>query len=246
MRRSVQFPILALLLAVFAPSASAAPILRLEQGPHVVTIGDIDSDGVVAFAGTVGTYQVNLTFGASGTASFGTSESALLDLISGNATGTGGTLKVTLADTGYTLPSAPIVASATVTGALVAPFGGSLTFQSWINLDDLSPLTGLQTSTPGDSVVLYTPTASVTYGVWDCLVCAFSHSDTTLLAYEGGDFSLFSQAIITLNGAGAVVFNQGVEASSSNVPEPVSVALMGTAVVSAVAAARRRRSRRSR
>jgi hypothetical protein len=230
-------------LAAASPSG-AAPILRLEQGSNVVTVTDTDGDGIVAFFGSVGTYKLNLTFGSDGTISGGSSDYALLDLISGDATATGGTLTITLADTDYALPvssGSAIVADVDVKGTLVAPSGGSVSFQSWINQENLSPLPSSPTTIPLYSDPLYTPIASVTKAAWECYTCNFSANDSTALTYTGGPFALFSQAIISLNGAGGVVFNQGIEVHATSVPEPASALLFGTGLLAAFGVLRRRR-----
>jgi hypothetical protein len=245
MRKVIDLISACLLFLVAASPVSASPILRLEQGSNVITVTDNDNDGVVGFIGTIGTYQLNLTFGTSGSTSDLSSEYALLDLISGNATGTGGTLKITLADTGYTLPAASgnVVAESDVAGTLVAPFGGALTFQSWINFANASPLPSSPTVVPVGSLALYTPVASFTEGPFECFACAFASSDTTSFSYAGGPFALFSRAIISLDGTGGVIFDQGVQVSSrgiASVPEPAAIALFGTGLLVAVGAVRRR------
>ncbi len=104
--------VIALVVLVAAPSADAASI-RLQSGASVVTINDAGGNdlsgdpGVVAFVGSVGAFQFNITFGVT-KPTLGTSgDPEMAMYISANsfiASATPATLNVWFSETGFSTP----------------------------------------------------------------------------------------------------------------------------------------------
>lgn len=217
-------------------NAYAAPILQLRQGGQTVTIqdgssGDLNStEGVITYMGSVGTYSFNITTGVSTQSPEG--NASYLGLSSFDvSTSTGGALIITFADTGYSLPvpsGTKVVAEAAVSGALLGSSDSGVSFQSYVNPGNLSPLPS--NTIPTGNLALYTPTATY-YGTG-----TFAATDAADFIYDGA-FSLYTIASIKLSGPGSVFFKQGVLVA---VPEPASIALFGTGLLGLAAVARRR------
>ena len=163
--------------------AQAALILKLDAGNgNTVTItdggvGDLDSSsGSVAWMGSLGSWIFNFTAGISNSPAL--TGPAILNLVSFNATSRrGGTLTISLIETGLTQPSGPnMVATTSVTGST----SGTAQFSSLFNNNptgSFGPFTGAFNGTTNTTV------------------------DTT------GGFSLTQVATITHTGAGATGFS---------------------------------------
>jgi len=227
-------------LLIFGSFAQADPVFRvriedLSTGQGVVItdngVGDGagGTNGVIAFAGTVGTFTINFTTGLSKPVIGGSNNYAELDLGSMNVRGTGsGSLRITIEDGGYTLgPDGPLSVVSLVGGTLTAPTGSNVTFQSWANGDNLVPDLGadqpisggvapIGSLPPAGSVAVFSP--ATTFGPG-----AFSASGSAEFD-KSGAYSLFSQATIVFTGPGMVSFDQ----NTNVVPEPTSLLLLGS------------------
>jgi hypothetical protein len=237
--------VITLLLTFCATDAQAATLrLRIESvdtGQGVVITdegaGDpfIGVDGLVNFTGSLGSFSINVTTGASQPLLGGDE----LDLNSINLTLTGaGTLRISLEDSGFTFggPSAAVAVS--VGGTLTAPAGSSVTFNAWANPADLVPAYGPDTAgTVALSALGAIPAGSVLGGSFVFGLGAFAGQSSAHFM-NSGPFSMFSQADIVFTGAGTVSFDLNVQQA---VPEPATVLLLGAGL--AAIAWRRRRAR---
>jgi hypothetical protein len=205
-------------IALVAASATATPVLTLTQGATTIKVQDLNNDGVVTYAGSVGDYLLDLSIGVSNSGDSLSTGDALLDLFSFNVKAgfASAPLTITLEDSGYVLPYAngtPLTAVGSLTGSVAALGNSSVTFQSSVNGQNIySPA---QTFTNGD----------------------FNTSSLLAVPYSS-PFTLFSQAIINFTAPGAVVFNEKTVVSGpapTNMPEPSSWALLLTGLFAFVA-----------
>jgi len=205
-------------LGLIGASANATPVLTLTQGATTIHVSDLNNDGVVTYAGSVGDYLLDLSIGVSNSGASMTTGDALLDLFSFNVKAgfASAPLVITLEDSGYSLPyttGTPLTAVGSIAGSVAALGNSSVTFQSSVNGQNIySPA---QTFTNGD----------------------FSTSSLLAVPYSS-PFTLFSQAIINFTAPGAVVFNEKTMVSGPspmNMPEPSSWMLLMTGVIAFVA-----------
>src|SRR5262249_32392793 len=125
--------------------------LRFEQtGFPALTVVDGDPNdsnpavNAVNFVGSYGTFFLNITAAVSKSAADTSQNIGHIDLSDSNfASTSGGTLLLTVADTDFTIPpvgSHPLTLTNQLGGTLSG--SGSITYQSWANANNLSPLPG--------------------------------------------------------------------------------------------------------
>lgn len=140
--------VLAVGTLTFGASANATLILTLDAGGgNKVSItdggvGDLDSTvGAISWFGSLGTWVFNFTAGLSNSPAV--DQPATLDLSSLNATSrVGGTLTITLTETGLIFPNSPNVTATTSVGGVTS---GLVSFTSLFNgspLGAFGPYTG--------------------------------------------------------------------------------------------------------
>ena len=239
MRGMRRFLFAVLTLCVLGTSGAYADgfRLRLEDfgtGNGVVITdngaGDINPlAGAVTYLGSLNGFTINVTTGLSKPIIGGVNNYAELDLNSVNVRFTGaGKLRITLEDTGYTSgPDGATTAVGLVGGTMTAPTGSTVTFQSWVNPDDLVPDLGADASSPGALTPIGTiPAGSV--ALWSGNGMTFgpgAFSDTASQGFtHSGAYSLFTQATLDFTGAGMVSFDSNL----STVPEPASLLLLSS------------------
>ena len=155
----------AMVLALASPALAGPITLRLESGGSSVTVadngvGDLNSVvGAVTFAGSLGDFFLNVTTGVSSPV-IGDPFTAMLDLNSIDVSmSAGGSLKVTLQNDDFAFPFvAPGGygrATAEVGGVLSGLSGSSVSFQSWVNTGNLTPLPGSPTVIPAGSTPVF-------------------------------------------------------------------------------------------
>jgi hypothetical protein len=189
--------------------------MTLTQGGTVVSVqdqgaGDTNPEaGVITFVGAVGVFTTNVTTGISKPL-IGDTDSAIMDLNSVNVTtaGTGGTLTISLSDTGFTInPSSGYLFSTAIGGTTQGTLDYSATY----------------TPTAGSPVTLnlgpFVDPAPGMPGV------PFAQSASMPLSSITNPFSLSQTAIIT-HGSGTVLTSFDAETAMST-PEPTTIILLG-------------------
>lgn len=195
--KGVLTAVIAAVTVLFATAQKAKAVFEMQltdgTAANTVTLVDTNGTGVLSYDGKIGNFSINVTTGLSKPAL--PAQPPQLDLNSVDVTSSlgGGTLYITLEDTGFTttLPS-PFLQSS-IGGTLGN--GTSLTFQSWVNNSakpDLSnPYTG---SAPAGSTG--TPLLSFGPGGLGFSGTADSGTLTTL----SSPFNMFATAVLTASG----------------------------------------------
>src|SRR6185312_174440 len=187
---------LAMAAFTFAPQASATAELKISDGTNTVDILDGAAPGVcvgavtgcsdangsanqVTFVGTIGTWTLNVSTGASHGAAAGTD----LDLNSTNSTNAASTLTISFSDDGFTTPAAHTF---TVGGTIQGP--GTLTFTEY------AAATKFGTTNPIGSPLVFssTPFAGSTSSG---LVAGAALTEVVTLAFTGAGSASFDGAL---------------------------------------------------
>ncbi len=177
--------VLAFVFAMNVQTVQASPILYLWDGVNPMTsvsdngVGDINPlVGVITYSGAIGTWFLNVS---TGTTIFGTPVLPYMDLNSVDATTqAGGTLRLWLSDSGYTMPLSNLVSS--VGGTTI----GNATFQTWIDYTagTQQMLTQLGAFGPGAFSGTASATASLIPGNTLDLVALITHQGSGLTSFD--------------------------------------------------------------
>ena len=171
----------------------------------VISDGDLAdtnaATGALTFIGGYGTFNLNVVAPVTKPV-IGGPNLARFDFSTFNmSSSSGGTLKVTAVDTDFTEPTAganPLTFTSQIGGNLNAVGGSSVSFQSWANTSNASPLPAPATI-PAGSV---TPGPHGPFGPG-----AYTSTLATTFNRGVGPYSLFVQTNITLIGGGSLGFN---------------------------------------
>jgi hypothetical protein len=209
----------ALIVAVIAslsilavPDASAQFRLRFESGPASLTVednaaGDLDvRPGLIVVVGvTVGSFSVNQCVALSEPQMGNGSTEAHTDVqCSASSNASGGTLLITFADTGFGYPENPLTLKRIVGGILNGSGGSSITFRTFGNAANATPLNSPPPTTipagsaPGGGM-------AATFGPG-----TYQNTDQTLafVRTPGQPYSILQQAEVVIAGAGNFGFDQ--------------------------------------
>ncbi len=190
-----------------------APLTIVDEGP-----GDAASGfGNLQYVGVYGTFSLNATL-ANTKPILGGPISASLALSQFNiVSSTGGSLIITSGDTDYDAPSSannPLTMKSVIGGNNAV--GSSVSFQSWANIENLTPF---------DSAITTIPTGSISPGlIGPIYTSPFSAELTTSFSRSSGPYSLFHSAKIVMpNSGSSLSFNARTDVTG--VPSPPVAAL---------------------
>jgi hypothetical protein len=214
--------ILALAVAVLAPTAHAGMVLELFDGTTTITIpdngaGDVDDtdnpgtiDGLIVFNDDLGNWKINVTTGIS-KPEIGSVAVPKLDLNSVDVSTTaGGTLRIRLTDTGFAVDD-PLASQATLVSGIGGTTAGTVEFSQILDRENLEFASGSGDFVSVDSGVLVGGEGGV-----------FSFAGSKSAPVVPLDpFSLTEVVEITHTGGGTTSF----DATSSVVPVPGAILL---------------------
>ncbi len=215
MRKSLRtLPAVVLTGLIFVSPAQAELILTLSDGETTVQTSDLNTDGAVLYAGSIGDWFLNITVGVANPI-IGDGNTSSLDLSSLNISGSsedGGVLYISLTDTNNTVPFGATNYMVEYGGTS----GGTVAFQSYVDTNNTAF---------GTETLLYDTGA---------LDGAFSGTGFGGVSLTG-PYSITTVATITHeHGFMASGFNHGV-----TIPEPGSLALIGIGLLGLAIGVRR-------
>jgi hypothetical protein len=207
------------------PAHGAFKLLLQQTGFADVEVTDGNADGVITFAGSFGTFVVNVTTGLSKPALPSPANPSLAQLHLDTVTvesGSGGLLTITLTDTDYDilpvdLPGQNAAMKSSFAGTLTASNDSSATFQAYASLNNLEYDVG------PDPMAVFTTGPQGPFGP-----PAFNNTATTTFGLDpDGVFSLTAVLVIDLKSGGVYSSNGDVTVTT---PEPASLAMALIAV----------------
>jgi hypothetical protein len=225
----------AAMLAVGTPKAQAGLIVdySLDSGATFVTLlSGASGSTLIAGSTTLGVFalsNLSILSNSPGTASLAKLLSASLDVQ--NTSGSTASIEFVFSDTGFTAPTAP------PSVLLNSHIGGSVTTGNAANLASftscISTTNTNLTSCTGATDVAGPGAPAITQD-------SFNNDQYDIITSLAGPFSISSIWTVTLGAGSDVGFQANASLAPMNVPEPVSMSLLGTALVGLGAIRRRR------
>lgn len=204
-------------IVMAAPSAEAALMMRIDDLSTAgidVEISDTNGDGLLAYAGSVGTWT---SFsGGVGTQVMGTPDFDAMDLFSLDISGSAGTLVVSLTDTDFMRTSSQFTAG--VGGTTM----GSVSVATYLSTSNTAFDTSMLLSSLGDFTAGELPPGG-----------GFADGDSQQIDVDS-PYAITMVATITHSGAGQVSSLD----YNIKIPEPGPLALLGIGLVALVTSRR--------
>lgn len=216
-------------LLTATPQAHAGFALQLTDGTNTVYV--TSSTSSVSYIGTLGAVSVNLT----GTLGSNPSEITLAGAL--GPTTSAETITATLVETGFTSPTGGATLTSTLSGT---PAFGTMSFESWENNSDLSPI--------ANNSAFSVPAGSVGTPKQGPFSTAVNNNTASTTFTATSPFSLFDQLIFTANFAGGSMNLSGTTKvtagpATTPIPAPDGLALALAGLPFAGLFLRRRRAR---
>ena len=205
-------------VAGMAEEANATLALQLVSGGSTVTVQDGGANdfnllpGVITFSGIVGTYALNVSTALSYPGPGGGTQSApLLDLNSLEGTSSGGQITLLATQTDFTT-SGPTLFSGDLGGTFSMP-GSTISGSYFYGANNAQFSLAEQIG------------ATLTFNT-----SPFSGSTSETINADG-NYSLTNRVVLNLPANGSASFDTQLTDTSTPVPEPASLALLGSALI---------------
>lgn len=200
--------------AGYADNADAGIFLSATDGVSTVTANDLGSPGIASYNGAIGNFTTSISIGA-GFPAVGSPAAPVLDLTTLDlTTGTaGGTLTVSLSETGFTTKTAATLFLSSITGV----YNNSSAVMS-----------------------TYFDTTNTPFGTGSLLSGGLANNQTGVASVPSisGPYSLTEILVITA-GRNSLT---SIDAAVIDAPEPTSLSLFGAALLALAAIGRRFRA----
>lgn len=203
----VSFALAALALSGLSAPAHAEILLSVTDGTNIGSANDSGTPGVAQFIGAIGNFTTSIDVGL-GFPGVGAPSDPVLDLTSADlATGTvGGTLTISLTETGFSGTTAAVIFLSSLTGNFVA---SQATMNTYLDPTDTQFGTAILLASgllDNQSAIATVPPITGPYSLTEIVTVTAGANSLTSLdgaitdAPEPGSMSLFGAALLLLGG----------------------------------------------